>query len=57
LYTADEAFTTGTMGEWTPILEADGRMVGGGKAGELTKRLQALHRTYAYEHGEKLPFV
>ena len=57
LYTADEAFTTGTMGELTPILEADGRTVGGGKAGELTKRLQALHRTYAYEHGEKLPFV
>jgi branched-chain amino acid aminotransferase len=57
LYTADEAFTTGTMGELTPILAADGRTIGGGKAGELTKRLQGLHRAYAYEHGEPLPFT
>lgn len=57
LYTADEAFTTGTMGELTPILEADGRMIGAGIAGEMTKRLQGLHRAYAYEHGEPLPFV
>ncbi len=57
LYTADEAFTTGTMGELTPILEADGRTIGDGKAGELTKRLQGLHRAYAYQHGEALPFV
>ena len=57
LYTAAEAFTTGTMGELTPILEADGRTIGGGNAGEMTKRLQGLHRAYAYEHGEPLPFV
>ena len=56
LYTADEAFTTGTMGELTPILEADGRTIGNGKAGALTQRLQELHRRYAYEHGEPLPF-
>lgn len=57
LYTADEVFTTGTMGELTPVLMADGRTIGDGKAGELTKRLQTLHREYAYEHGEALPFV
>ena len=57
LYAADEAFTTGTMGELTPILEADGRVIGGGKAGALTLRLQGLHREYAYEHGEALPFA
>jgi len=56
LYTADECFTTGTMGELTPVLEADGRMIGSGKPGELTKRLQELHRLHAYEHGEPLPF-
>ena len=55
LYTADEAFTTGTMGELTPILEADGRRIADGKPGRLTYRLQELHRTYAYEHGEPLP--
>lgn len=55
LYTADEAFTTGTMGELTPILEADGRSIGASKAGPITKKLQSLHRTYAYENGEALP--
>ncbi len=56
LYSADEAFTTGTMGELTPILQADGRVVGTGKPGPMTKRLQGLHRAYAYEHGDVLPF-
>ena len=57
LYTADEVFTTGTMGELTPILMADGRTISDGKAGNLTKRLQKLHRQYAYDHGEALPFA
>lgn len=57
LYTADEAFTTGTMGELTPILEADGRIIADGKTGSLTRRLQKLHREFAYETGEPLPFV
>ena len=51
LYSADEAFTTGTMGELTPILEADGRVIGDGSRGEMTGRLQELHRAYAYERG------
>ena len=55
LYTADEAFTSGTMGELTPVLEADGRIVGDGSAGPVTKRLQDLHRRFAYEHGAPLP--
>ena len=55
LYSADEAFTTGTMGELTPILEADGRRIGDGNPGGMTRRLQELHRAYAYEHGEPLP--
>lgn len=56
LYTSDEVFTTGTMGELTPVLEADGRTIGDGQPGGMTRRLQELHRAYAYEHGEKLPF-
>ena len=56
LYTADEVFTTGTMGELTPVLEADGRVIGNGRPGSMTQRLQELHRAYAYEHGEALPF-
>jgi branched-subunit amino acid aminotransferase/4-amino-4-deoxychorismate lyase len=57
LYSAEEAFTTGTMGELTPIIEADGRIIADGKPGGLTRRLQKLHREYAYEHGEPLPFL
>ena len=56
LYTADEVFTSGTMGELTPVLEADGRTIGDGSTGQMTRRLQELHRQYAYEKGEALPF-
>jgi len=56
VYTADEVFTSGTMGELTPVLEADGRQIATGNPGEMTKRLQSLHREYAFEHGTPLPF-
>lgn len=39
-YTADEVFLTGTAAEITPIREADGRKIGNGIPGEITKRLQ-----------------
>ena len=42
-YAADEAFFTGTAGEVTPITSIDGRVVGNGKAGEMTKKLQAVY--------------
>jgi branched-chain amino acid aminotransferase len=56
LYSADEVFTTGTMGELTPVLEADGRPIGDGQRGDMTRRLQALHREFAFAHGTPLPF-
>ena len=56
LYSADEAFTSGTMGELTPVLEADGRVVGDGSPGTLTRQLQELHRERAFETGTSLPF-
>lgn len=56
IYTADEVFTTGTMGELTPVLEADGRTIGNGSVGEVTKKLKKLHLEYAYKHGSPLPF-
>ncbi len=40
LYVADEVFTTGTMGELAPVLEIDGRMIGGGAIGPITGELQ-----------------
>lgn len=56
VYTADEVFTSGTMGELTPVLEADGRVIAAGKVGPMTTRLQKLHREFAYENGAPLPF-
>ena len=56
LYTADEVFTSGTMGELTPVLEADGRVIGNGAPGDLTRRLQVLHREAAWRDGEEIPF-
>jgi branched-chain amino acid aminotransferase len=40
LYIADEAFLTGTAAELTPIREVDDRVIGSGKPGPVTQRLQ-----------------
>jgi branched-chain amino acid aminotransferase len=42
LYISDEAFFTGTAAEVTPIREVDGRVVGTGKPGKITKKLQSV---------------
>ena len=44
-YGADEAFLTGTFGAQTPVSEIDGRQIGNGEMGEITKRLRALYKT------------
>jgi branched-chain amino acid aminotransferase len=41
LYTAQEAFFSGTAAELTPIREVDDRTIGDGKPGPMTKELQA----------------
>lgn len=43
LYTAQEVFVTGTAAEIEPVLEIDGRKVGGGKPGDLTRRLKTTY--------------
>ena len=40
LYICDEAFFTGTAAEVTPIRELDGRVIGEGKRGPITTRIQ-----------------
>jgi branched-chain amino acid aminotransferase len=42
LYTADEAFFTGTAAEITPIREIDLRTIGKGKPGPVTKEIQSI---------------
>ena len=39
LYTADEIFVTGTAAEVAPVTKIDGRVIGGGKPGPITKDL------------------
>ncbi len=43
LYTADEAFFSGTAAEVTPIREVDDRTIGKGSAGDTTLRIQAAY--------------
>lgn len=55
-HSADEMFTTGTMGELSPVLELDGRVIGDGNTGELTQQIQAIFRAKTEKDGEQLPF-
>ncbi|WP_150914418.1 branched-chain amino acid transaminase [Marinobacter halotolerans] len=43
IYIADEAFFTGTAAEVLPIRELDGRVIGAGKRGPLTEKLQGMY--------------
>ena len=44
VYSADEAFVTGTFGGLTPVAEVDGRRLGDGTTGPVTEKLQGLYR-------------
>jgi branched-chain amino acid aminotransferase len=44
VYDAEEAFVTGTFGGLTPVVEVDGRRIGGGAPGPVTARLTGLYR-------------
>lgn len=44
LYTADEIFLTGTAAEVVAVAEVDGRIIGDGQVGALTRRLMAAYR-------------
>lgn len=42
-YSASEAFVTGTLGGITPVSAIDGRKIGGGAAGSMTKKIRKLY--------------
>ncbi len=44
VYRADEVFCTGTMGALVGVTEVDGRTIGSGEVGRLTRRLTDLYR-------------
>ena len=44
VYSADEAFCTGTFAGLIPVREVDGRSIGTGEAGPVTQKLQSYYR-------------
>ena len=61
LWTADEIFLTGTAAEVTPVREIDGRRIGSGEPGPITRRLQeryfAVVKGADNSHPEWLSYV
>ena len=51
VYNADECFLTGTAAELIPVIEVDGRIVGDGKPGAVTKRLLNRFRELTESEG------
>jgi branched-chain amino acid aminotransferase len=51
VYTADEAFLTGTAAEVGPVVEVDKRIIGAGVPGPVTKEITARFHEYAQNSG------
>jgi branched-chain amino acid aminotransferase len=49
IYTADECFLTGTAAEIVPVTKIDGRTIGSGKVGPITKQLHEAFHKYVRE--------
>ncbi len=54
LYTADEVFVTGTAAEVAPIREIDGRIIGNGKPGPVTRQLMAAFKAVTQKEGSPI---
>ncbi|MFL2908795.1 MAG: branched-chain-amino-acid transaminase [Limisphaerales bacterium] len=52
LYNADEVFITGTAAEVVPVVKIDGRQIGSGKPGKLTKKLIKAYQDLTNSTGE-----
>lgn len=53
VYVADEAFLTGTAAEITPVANVDARVIGCGKRGEITEKLQSAYFDIVFGRNEK----
>ena len=49
VYTADECFLTGTAAELIPVVECDGRVLGTGKPGPITRGLRQRFQSLVRE--------
>ncbi|MDD4163083.1 MAG: branched-chain-amino-acid transaminase [Methanothrix sp.] len=54
LYTADEVFVTGTAAEVAPVTKVDGRAIGSGKPGQITKNLMAAFKELTMSTGTSI---
>jgi hypothetical protein len=52
---ADEVFTTGTMGEISPVIDIDGRIIGRGTPGPITFLIQQQFRKITENAGVAIP--
>lgn len=53
VYTADECFLTGTAAEIIPVVKVDGRAIGDGKPGQLTKKMIKMFKMATENDGVK----
>lgn len=51
VYTSEECFLTGTAAEIIPVTKVDGRVIGNGRAGKITRILIAKFREFAEREG------
>ena len=54
VYRADEVFCSGTMGELAPVVAVDGRTIGDGQSGPVTRRLSDLLAALTAQEGTRL---
>jgi branched-chain amino acid aminotransferase len=54
LFNADECFMTGTGAEIVPVVKIDGRVVGSGRPGRLTRRLEDAYHALTKVSGEPI---
>jgi len=54
LFNADECFLTGTGAEIVPVVKIDGRVVGTGKPGPITRKLEEEYRALTKNSGEPI---
>jgi branched-chain amino acid aminotransferase len=54
LFIADECFLTGTGAEIVPVVKIDGRVIGNGKPGVLTRKLVAKYQSLTKVSGEPI---
>ncbi len=55
VYSADEAFFTGSAAEVTPIRELDNRTIGSGTRGPITEQLQSMYFDQVYGRRDRYP--